>query len=232
MIKANIVVVEDEDHICKALKSFLEDDGYSVFIAQNLKKGLVECATRKPDLIVLDLGLPDGDGLDLIREVRAYSNVPIIILSARDSEQSKVNALDSGADDYLIKPFGASELLARIRAQLRRLANMSNDMLNESIIDLPQELRVDLLNHLVYKHNKEIHLTKLEFRLLQVLIKDNNKVLTQRYLMQQVWGANYVEHQHYLRIYIGHLRQKIEDDPTNPEILITEIGIGYRLIKH
>lgn len=227
-MSATILVVEDEEQICKVLKVTLQDEGYTVYIANTVKQGEIESATRKPDLIIVDLGLPDGDGVVLIQNIRNYSVVPIIVLSARVNEESKVQALDAGADDYLTKPFGVSELFARIRAQLRRRL-IPSDKEYQYIIKLGDKVVVDLQKKLVTKNEEVVHLTKLEMRLLSILILERGKVLTQRYLMQQVWGASYIEHPHYLRIYMAHLRQKLEDDPTNPQFLITETGIGYRL---
>lgn len=228
-MSATILVVEDEEHILKSLCMVLEDEGYTVYKASTLKQGTIEAATRKPDLVVLDLGLPDGDGIFLIKELRNYSLVPIIVLSARSNEEQKVLALDSGADDYITKPFGISELLVRIRVQLRRqtLLKEQND---SSIVHLGTNVTVDTKKLLVTKNGQDLHLTKIEMRLLLVMISESNKVLTQRYLMQRVWGAEYVEHPHYLRIYMGRLRSKIEDDPSAPTILITETGVGYRLV--
>lgn len=223
-----ILLVEDEEQICKAIKTVLSDEGYTVCVANTFKQGQIEAATRKPDLVIVDLGLPDGDGIFLIQAIRNYSVVPIIVLSARIAEESKVSALDAGADDYLTKPFGMSELLARIRAQLRRRL-IPADKIDQGVIMLGNKVKVDLQKQLITKNGVEIHLTKIELRLLIALIKERGKVLTQRYLMQQVWGANYVEHSHYLRIYMSHLRQKLEDDPSMPEFFLTETGIGYRL---
>lgn len=231
MIKLKIFVVEDEDQIRRALETMLQDEGYEVFGASSLKEGKIECACRAPDLVIIDLGLPDGDGLNLISEFRAYSSNPILVLSARDNDQSKVTALDLGADDYLSKPFSSSELIARIRALLRRFnTNANANKENNSVVKLGSNVLVNLSDYSVYKNDQKVHLTKLEFKLLQVMLKDPNKVLTQRHLMLNVWGAAYVEHQHYLRIYMNHLRIKLEDNPANPEFLITETGVGYRLV--
>lgn len=226
---ATILVVEDEEQICKALKNILTEAEHTVFIASDMKRGEIEAATRKPDLLVVDLGLPDGDGLTLIQNVRRYLSVPIIVLSARTSEESKIAALDAGADDYLTKPFGSGELLARVRAQLRRFGLLSEVKERKTTIHLGQ-VEIDLERFLLTKNGEPLHLTKLEFRLLQVLLSEHGKVLTQRFLLQRVWGPNYVEHQHYLRIYINRLRQKLEEDPTAPQYLLTETGVGYRLL--
>ena len=224
---ASILIVEDEEQICKALKSILTDASYQVFIATTLKQGEIEASTRKPDLLIVDLGLPDGDGIILLHNVRQYSTVPIIVLSARDSEDSKVVALDAGADDYLVKPFGSNELLARVRAQLRRRAILPDKQDSSAIV--LGNVKIDVPSQLITKHDEPVHLTKIELRLLQCLLQERGKILTQRYLLQQVWGPNYVEHPHYLRIYMARLRTKLEDDPANPKFLLTENGIGYRL---
>lgn len=228
MSAATILIVEDEEHIATSLAGVLSDEGYNVFTAGTLKEGLVEAATRSPDLVVLDLALPDGDGLVILKEIRAYSMLPVIVLSARINEEQKVQALDMGADDYLTKPFGISELLVRVRVQLRRKQDAA-DRENESIIKLGKDVEVDTERKVVTKGGELVHLTKLELRLLLVMLLEPEKVLTQRYIVQKVWGSEYIEHPHYLRIYMGRLRNKIEDDPSNPSILLTESGVGYRL---
>lgn len=228
MSAATILIVEDEEHIATSLAGVLTDEGYNVFTAGTLKEGLVEAATRSPDLVVLDLALPDGDGLVILKEIRAYSMLPVIVLSARINEEQKVQALDMGADDYLTKPFGISELLVRVRVQLRRKQDAA-DRENESIIKLGKDVEVDIERKVVTKGGELVHLTKLELRLLLVMLSEPEKVLTQRYIVQKVWGSEYIEHPHYLRIYMGRLRNKIEDDPSNPSILLTESGVGYRL---
>jgi two-component system, OmpR family, KDP operon response regulator KdpE len=209
------------------VRQALETESFRVFEAENLRRGLIEAGTRKPDMVILDLGLPDGDGTDFIREVRAWSGMPIVVLSARVEEHDKVAALDAGADDYLSKPFGVAELLARVRAALRRHARAGealgpNVQFGDVIVDLP--------NRRVTKAGEEVHLTRIEFRLLALLLSHSGKVLTHRHLLREVWGPSYVEHSHYLRIYMGHLRQKLEDVPARPKYLITETGIGYRLV--
>ena len=228
MSAATILIVEDEEHIATSLAGVLTDEGYNVFTAGTLKEGLVEAATRSPDLVVLDLALPDGDGLVILKEIRAYSMLPVIVLSARINEEQNVQALDMGADDYLTKPFGISELLVRVRVQLRRKQDAA-DRENESIIKLGKDVEVDTERKVVTKGGELVHLTKLELRLLLVMLSEPEKVLTQRYIVQKVWGSEYIEHPHYLRIYMGRLRNKIEDDPSNPSILLTESGVGYRL---
>jgi two-component system KDP operon response regulator KdpE len=188
---------------------------------------LIEAGTRKPDLLILDLGLPDGDGKDLIRDLRAWSSIPVIVLSARIEEHDKVEALDAGADDYLSKPFGVAELLARVRASLRRRALAAGE---EGTSVQFGEVVADLSNRRLIRRGQDVHLTPIEFRLLAELMRYPGKVITHRQLLREVWGPPYVEHSHYLRIYMGRLRQKLEDDPLRPKHLITETGIGYRFI--
>ncbi|AKH63856.1 MULTISPECIES: two-component system response regulator KdpE [Photorhabdus] len=221
-----ILIIEDEKEIRRFVRLALEGEGCRVFESETLKRGLIEAGTRKPDLIILDLGLPDGDGINLIRDLRQWSTIPVIVLSARDAEADKVAALDAGADDYLSKPFGISELLARVRVALRHFARTNQE---ESIVYF-SDVIVDLVNRRITKSDEELHLTPIEFRLLGELLVNSGKVLTQRQLLNQVWGPNYVEHNHYLRIYMGHLRQKLETDPTRPKHLLTETGIGYRFM--
>jgi two-component system KDP operon response regulator KdpE len=222
-----VLIVEDEKEIRRFVRQALETEGYRVCEADNLHRALIEAGTRKPDLVILDLGLPDGDGTDFIREIRAWSGIPIVVLSARTEEHDKVAALDAGADDYLSKPFGVGELLARVRAALRRHARTGD---SSSPTVQFGDVDVDLANRRVTKAGTEVHLTQLEFRLLAVLLSHPGKVLTHRHLLREVWGPPYVDHSHYLRIYMGHLRQKLEDDPARPKHLITETGIGYRFM--
>ncbi|WP_145554397.1 two-component system response regulator KdpE [Yersinia canariae] len=222
----NILIVEDEKEIRRFVRIALEGEGWRVFESDTLQRGLIEAGTRKPDLIILDLGLPDGDGLSYIQDLRQWSAIPIIVLSARNREEDKVAALDAGADDYLSKPFGISELLARVRVALRRHSGGSQ----ESPLVNFSDISVDLINRQVTRAGIDLHLTPIEFRLLSALLANAGKVITQRQLLSQVWGPNYVEHNHYLRIYMGHLRQKLETDPTRPKHLLTETGVGYRFI--
>lgn len=223
---ATVIIIEDETEIRRFVKIALEHEGYRVHDSATLKQGTIDCATRKPDLIILDLGLPDGDGISLIREVRSWSATPIIVLSARVDEKDKVEALDAGADDYLTKPFGTAELLARSRACLRRQTKSSGAAEKTKLGNVV----VDLVNRNVVKNGEEVHLTQIEFRLLAILISNPGKVLTHRQLLRDVWGPQHVEDSHYLRIYMGHLRQKLEDDPSRPHYLITDTGIGYRFM--
>jgi two-component system KDP operon response regulator KdpE len=222
---ATVLIVEDEKEIRRFVRLALEGEALKVVDADTLQRGLIEAATRKPDLVILDLGLPDGDGRDFIRDLRQWSAVPVIVLSARVDEQDKIDALDVGADDYLTKPFGIGELLARVRVALRRHPGQQP----EPVIRF-SDVSVDLAARRVLRAGQEIHLTPIEFRLLGILLNNIGKVLTQRQLLSQVWGPNAVEHSHYLRIYMAHLRQKLEADPTQPKHLLTETGIGYRFM--
>ncbi|WP_105743826.1 two-component system response regulator KdpE [Cronobacter dublinensis] len=222
----SVLIVEDEKEIRRFLRTALESEGLRVYDAETLQRGLIEAATRKPDLVILDLGLPDGVGIDFIRDYRQWSQTPVIVLSARSDEQDKIAALDAGADDFLGKPFGIGELQARLRVALRRhgAASQSDPVVRFS------DITVDLAARRITRGAQEIHLTPIEFRLLAVLLNNAGKVLTQRQLLSQVWGPNAVEHSHYLRIYMGHLRQKLELDPARPRHLLTETGIGYRFM--
>ncbi|AKL13028.1 KDP operon transcriptional regulatory protein KdpE [Phytobacter ursingii] len=222
----NVLIVEDEQAIRRFLRAALEAEGLRAWEAETLQRGLIEAATRKPDLVILDLGLPDGDGIDFIRDLRQWSQIPVIVLSARTEESDKIAALDAGADDYLSKPFGIGELQARLRVALRRNAGIQQ---SDPLVSF-SDIQVDLANRRIVRAGEELHLTPIEFRLLAVLLNNHGKVLTQRQLLSQVWGPNAVEHSHYLRIYMGHLRQKLEADPARPRHLLTETGIGYRFM--
>ncbi len=222
-----VLIVEDEKGIRRLLRTALEGDSLRVFEAENLARGLVEAATRKPDLVILDLGLPDGDGIHFIQQFRQWSTVPLLILSARDDEHDKIAALDAGADDYMTKPFGVGELQARLRVLMRRYQGSEK---NDPVYEFG-DIRVDIAGRQISKAGEEVHLTPIEFRLLTILISHSGKVLTQRFLLNEVWGPNSVEHAHYLRIYMGHLRQKLETDPARPLHFLTETGIGYRFIS-
>ncbi|MDD4930248.1 MAG: two-component system response regulator KdpE [Gallionella sp.] len=224
---ATLIVIEDETQISRFLRTTLVSEGYQVIEAKTGKQGMIEAATRKPDLIILDLGLPDMDGVEVIKGIRAWSAVPIIILSARSLENDKISALDAGADDYLVKPFSAGELLARIRVALRHVSSAANG--EEEGVFSVDELKVDMIHRKITVSGAEVHLTPIEYRLLSVLVKHAGKVLTHRLLLREVWGPNYVERAHYLRIYMGTLRHKLEKDPARPRFLLTEVGVGYRL---
>ena len=222
-----VLIIEDEKGIRRLLRTALEGDSVRVFEAEDLARGLVEAATRKPDLVILDLGLPDGDGITFVQEFRQWSSVPVLVLSARDSEHDKIAALDAGADDYMTKPFGVGELQARLRVLMRRYPGSEK---NDPVYEFG-DICVDIAGRQVRKGGEEVHLTPIEFRLLTILIGHSGKVLTQRQLLNEVWGPNAVEHAHYLRIYMGHLRQNLESDPARPLHFITETGIGYRFVS-
>lgn len=219
-----VLIVEDEPQIRRFVREALEAEGLQIQEAANGKQGMTEVATRQPDLLILDLGLPDMDGVNLIRDLRNWSALPILILSARDAEQDKIDALDAGADDYLSKPFGIGELLARVRALLRRRAAASE--IGPRIAF--GSVQVDFVRRVVMRHEEEVHLTPIEYRLLAVLIANAGKVMTHRHLLREVWGPSYAESSHYLRVYVGNLRRKLEDDPAQPEYFLTETGVGYR----
>ena len=223
------VVIEDEPQIRRFVRAALEGEGWQVFEADTARRGLADAGTRKPDLLVLDLGLPDGDGLDLIRDVRGWSAVPIIVLSARVDEADKIAALDAGADDYLTKPFGTGELLARVRANLRR-PRATGGGAEESQVFRFGPVEVDRQARIVRRAGAEVHLTPIEYRLLLQLVAQPGRVLTHRQLLREVWGPSHADQSHYLRIYLGHLRSKLEDDPAQPRHLLTETGVGYRLL--
>lgn len=222
-----VIVVEDDVQIRRFVVIALESAGCITFEAETVKRGLIEAGTRKPDLAVVDLGLPDGNGIDLIRDLRAWSDIPIIVLSARLGENEKIEALDAGADDYLTKPFGAGELLARVRAQLRRRAKGTSP--GQSIVEFGKVV-IDLANRLVSRNGEPLHLTPIEYRLLSYLLANSGKVLTHRQLLRDIWGPSHAEDSHYVRIYMGHLRRKIEDDPSQPRHIVTESGVGYRFV--
>jgi two-component system, OmpR family, KDP operon response regulator KdpE len=222
-----IVVIEDDPAIRLFLRTGLSAHAFKVFEAEGGRQGIVEAGVRKPDLIILDLGLPDMDGVEVIKTIRQWSAMPIIILSARSAEQHKIEALDAGADDYLTKPFGLGELLARIRVAIRHSVNSPSQ--DQAGVFSTGSLQVDLLKRQVSVNEREVHLTPIQYRLLSLLIKNAGKVLTHHYLLKEVWGPSYKENSHYLRIYMSQLRQKLEDDPTQPRYLLTESGIGYRL---
>lgn len=220
-----VLVVEDEAQIRRFVRAALEGEGCRVAEAETMAQGLVDAGTRKPDLVILDLGLPDGDGADFVRDLRAWSQLPVLILSARSTESDKVGVLDAGADDYLTKPFAVGELLARVRALLRR-SQRGGEM--QSPLVRFGEVEVDLTRRQVVRRGEPVHLTPIEYRLLSVMLANAGKVMTHRQLLREVWGPSFVENSHYLRIYVGHLRQKLELDPTQPKHFLTETGVGYR----
>ncbi|HEY4330731.1 MAG TPA: response regulator [Phycisphaerae bacterium] len=222
-----ILVIEDEEPIRKFLRAGLSAHGYRLIESSTGKDGLVQAASAQPDLIILDLGLPDMDGVDLTRQIREWSKIPIIIVSARGKEQDKVIALDAGADDYLTKPFGVGELLARLRVALRHRAVSLMD--GESVFEIG-DLKVDLARRQVSVAGNPVHLTPNEYRLLAILVKYAGRVLTHRQLLKEIWGPDSSQETHYLRVYMNQLRQKLEADPTQPRYLVTESGVGYRLM--
>ena len=226
------IVIEDEPQIRRFVRSALEEEGWLVHEAATRRDGLAAAGTRKPDLLVLDLGLPDGDGVELIRDVRGWSSVPIIVLSARADEADKIAALDAGADDYLTKPFGTGELLARVRANLRRQRAAAGEAA-EAVFRFGDDtgaVEIDRARRLVRRAGVEVHLTPIEYRLLAVLVANAGRVLTQRQLLREVWGPAHGGQSHYLRVYMGHLRGKLEVDPAQPRHLLTETAVGYRLV--
>ena len=225
-LRHRVIVVEDEATIRRFVKLALEAEGCEVFEADGVKRGLIEAGTRRPDLVVLDLGLPDGDGIDLIRELRTWSAIPVIVLSARADEAEKVRALDAGADDYLTKPFGTAELAARVRAHLRRRGTAADPSAMISF----GGVQVDLAKRTVEKDGAPLHLTPIEYRLLTCLLGSPGCVLTHRQLLKAVWGPGHTEDAHYVRVYMGALRKKIEADPARPRHILTETGVGYRFV--
>lgn len=221
-----VLVVEDDRSIQRILRDVFENEGFQVRSSTSARDGLVEAGTRRPDLLVLDLGLPDLDGKEFLRELRIWSDVPVLVLSARGSEEEKVLALDAGADDFLVKPFGVPELLARVRALLRRLDSRSG----RGPVYRFGDVVVDVAGREVLRAGQAVRLTPVEFRLLSQLVRTEGRVVTQRQLLREVWGPGHDEHTHYLRIYMGHLRRKLEVDPSRPVHLLTETGVGCRCL--
>jgi two-component system KDP operon response regulator KdpE len=225
--ESTVVIVEDEPEIRRFLRTSLAQHGYRVVESETGRDGLTQAHARNPDVILVDLGLPDMDGVAVVKELRTWTTVPIIIVSARDQEATKVAALDAGADDYVTKPFGVDELLARIRASLRHMARVAVNPGEAAFVT--GTLRVDFEHHRVFVADREVHLTPIEFKLLATLARHAGKVLTHRQLLKEVWGPLHVEEDHYVRVYMRQLRQKIEVDPARPKYLLTELGVGYRL---
>ena len=228
MAEPVVVVIEDEPQIRRFLRAALTGQGYRLFEADTGEDGLIEAASRQPDVVILDLGLPDVDGIEVIRRLREWSAVPIIVLSARGQERDKVAALDVGADDYLSKPFGVEELLARMRVALRHHARVDRES-TESMFTVG-EIQIDLARRRVLVRDAEVHLTPIEYRLLATLVRHAGRVITHRQLLREVWGPNAEDHAHYLRVYMAHLRRKLETDSARPRYLSTEPGVGYRLL--
>jgi two-component system KDP operon response regulator KdpE len=224
-----IAVIEDEAPIRRFLRASLAAEGYHVLEAGSVREGLRDITQHRPDLVLLDLGLPDGDGLTIVKEVRGWSSLPIVVLSAHGEEKSKIAALDAGADDYLTKPFSVGELLARIRVALRHAVRVNDaDEAEQTAVEFGP-VRLDLAARRVFRHEEEVKLTKLEFDLLAVLVRNVGKVLTHRFLLKEVWGPQAVHENHYVRVFMANLRKKLEDDPRRPQYLLTEQGVGYRL---
>jgi two-component system KDP operon response regulator KdpE len=220
-----IVLIEDEPQIRRFLRATLSSQGYRLYEATTGEDGLIEAATRQPDVVIVDLGLPDLDGLEVIRRIREWSHVPIIVLSARGQERDKVAALDAGADDYVSKPFGVGELQARLRVALRHAAAGDSGEPTFTV----GGLRVDQVKRQVQVDGKDVHCTPIEYRLLTTLVRHAGKVLSQRQLLKEVWGPAHIEQAHYLRVYMAQLRRKLEANPARPRYLLTEPGVGYRL---
>ncbi len=226
-LTARVLVVEDEADIRRFVRLALQAEGHEVFEADGVQRGLIEAGTRRPDLLVLDLGLPDGDGVDLIRDLRGWSAVAVIVLSARSSEADKIAALDAGADDYLVKPFGAGELMARVRAQLRR--QTAGSSAGEPLLQFG-DVCIDLVRRTVQRAGEALHLTPIEYRLLTHLATQPDRVITHRQLLKAVWGPAHIEQNHYVRVHMANLRKKLEADASMPRHLVTEAGIGYRFV--
>jgi len=222
-----ILLIEDEQEIRRFLRVSLVGQGYRLVESVTGRDGVMQAASQQPDLMILDLGLPDIDGMEVIRQVREWSQMPIVILSARGQEHQKVEALDAGADDYLTKPFSVGELVARLRVALRHAAQEGGEA--KEPVFVSGELRVDLVRRQVFVGVAEIHLTPIEYRLLTTLVKHAGKVITHRQLLKEVWGPGNAEETHYLRVYMAQLRRKLEADPARPQFLLTEPGVGYRL---
>jgi two-component system, OmpR family, KDP operon response regulator KdpE len=221
-----VLIIEDEQPIRRFLRASLIGENYRVAEASTAEAGLRLAVQQPPDFVILDLGLPDLDGQEVLRRLREWLTAPVIVLTARDQEQQKVEALDAGADDYVTKPFGVGELLARIRTALRHANRVAGDSSSVSI----GELRVDLAARLVHRANQEVHLTPLEYKLLVTLLKHAGKVLTHRFLLSEVWGPQETQETHYVRVFVASLRRKLEADPARPRYILTEPGVGYRLV--
>jgi two-component system KDP operon response regulator KdpE len=230
-IPSLVLVIEDDAAMRRFLRASLVAAGYRVAEAETGDAGLKQAPLQPPDVVLLDLGLPDMDGLEVIRNLRTWSQVPIVVVSAKGQEKDKVAALDAGTDDYLTKPFSVGELLARIRVAMRHAARLAAGGAAEASHFIVGDVNVDLAARRVFVADKEIHLTPIEYRLLATLVHNVGKVLTHRFLLEKVWGPPYVEEMHYLRVYMANLRRKLEADPARPRYLLTEQGVGYRLAE-
>ena len=222
--KPVVLVIDDEIQIRRLLELTLESSGYKVLLAENGEEGLRRAGMDRPEFIILDLGLPDIDGVQVLKKLREWTRIPVLILSVRDAEKEIIACLDAGADDYLVKPFRTGELLARLRVALRHQPTVQESAMFET-----GHLQVDLTARIVTKGDSIVKLTAIEYSLLSLFIRNAGKVLTHRFILEQVWGPNYAEETQYTRVYIGQLRKKLEDDPANPKLFLTESGIGYRL---
>lgn len=222
-----VLVVEDEPQMRRFIRASLSSHGYRVLEAERAQEAVMMLTGHNPEIVLLDLGLPDGDGIDLTREIRGWSRVPLIVISARGREDDKVAALDAGADDYLTKPFGVNELLARMRVALRH-AEPQGDGQSARTLTFG-ELTIDLVRREVLRGTEELHLTPIEYKLLVLLAQNAGKVLTHRHILKEVWGPAYASQTHYVRVHMAELRKKVEADPSRPKLLVTEPGVGYRL---
>lgn len=224
---ATVLLVEDELDIRRFVRAVLRSQSYRVLEAGTISQGLMEAESGKPDLVILDLGLPDGNGVQFVRNFRHWSQVPVLVLSARSAEQEKIAALDAGADDYLTKPFAVGELLARVRALLRRGQQLQ--AVSQACLSFA-DITVDMARRLVTRDGEPLHLTPIEYRLLVLLVSNAGKVMTHPHLLREIWGPGQTDNNHYLRVYVGHLRQKLEQDPAQPKHILTETGVGYRFV--
>jgi two-component system, OmpR family, KDP operon response regulator KdpE len=224
-VRAKILLIEDDVHISRFVHTTLASQNFEVRDTVNGTDGLAEAVRWRPDLLILDLGLPDMDGVEVVRKLRDWSSMPIVVLSARNLEESKIATLDAGADDYLTKPFSVGELMARIRVALRRGSSRPDNGGDFTL----QGLKVDLAHRRVFCDGQEVHLTPIEYRLLTVMIRNTGRVMTHKQLLREVWGPEHSEDNHYVRIYMAQLRHKLEKDPAQPRYLLTETGVGYRL---
>lgn len=225
--KPLVLIIDDETQMMKFVRLALSSRGYRVVEAVSAGEGILQATAYTPDVVLLDLGLPDKDGIEVVKAIREWSTMPILVISARGQEDAKVTALDEGADDYITKPFGASELVARIRVALRHAALMRET--STAAVNIGGDITVDLAKRVVAKRGQEVHLTQMEYKLLVVLVKHAGMVLTHRHLLGQVWGPGHSEQVHYLRVYMTQLRHKLEQNPAQPKHLLTELGVGYRL---
>jgi two-component system, OmpR family, KDP operon response regulator KdpE len=224
-LKPKVLVIDDELQMRRLLRACLEGNGYQVLEAQSGQEGITQAAQHPPDLVLLDLGLPDLEGVTVLKRLREWSRVPVVVLSVRDREEDKISALDNGADDYVTKPFSTGELLARLRVAHRHALPAAESPLFRS-----GELEMDLTARVVKLKGQPVKLTATEYSLLRLFVQHAGKVLTHRQILKEVWGPNYTEQTHYLRVYIAHLREKLESDPAKPQFILTEPGIGYRFM--